>query len=174
MTFKIFGCNIHSINYSQLPSKFQDICHHKLSNFVFSMLGHLAETWGSRAVTWEGARRCGAPAGRSLDLTSKPIAVPQILFEVTVKERILKYLLWLEKQHWERSGVTLMCHMSPPESIFCPSWVFSVSVALEKMNNLVLVFPCRFQRLDYVYLNAGIMPNPQLNIKALFSGLFSR
>ncbi|XP_006749562.1 3-keto-steroid reductase isoform X1 [Leptonychotes weddellii] len=32
----------------------------------------------------------------------------------------------------------------------------------------------RFQRLDYVYLNAGIMPNPQLNIKALFSGLFSR
>ncbi|XP_005655434.1 3-keto-steroid reductase isoform X3 [Sus scrofa] len=32
----------------------------------------------------------------------------------------------------------------------------------------------RFQRLDYVYLNAGIMPNPQLNIKALFCSLFSR
>ncbi|XP_016048150.1 3-keto-steroid reductase/17-beta-hydroxysteroid dehydrogenase 7 isoform X2 [Erinaceus europaeus] len=32
----------------------------------------------------------------------------------------------------------------------------------------------RYQRLDYIYLNAGIMPNPQLNIKALFSGLFSR
>ncbi|XP_032174367.1 3-keto-steroid reductase isoform X1 [Mustela erminea] len=32
----------------------------------------------------------------------------------------------------------------------------------------------RFQRLDCVYLNAGIMPNPQLNIKALFSSLFSR
>ncbi|KAI5127357.1 3-keto-steroid reductase/17-beta-hydroxysteroid dehydrogenase 7 [Manis pentadactyla] len=32
----------------------------------------------------------------------------------------------------------------------------------------------RFQRLDYMYLNAGIMPNPQLNVKALFSGLFSR
>nr|XP_019787529.1 3-keto-steroid reductase isoform X2 [Tursiops truncatus]XP_030703283.1 3-keto-steroid reductase isoform X2 [Globicephala melas]XP_058898377.1 3-keto-steroid reductase/17-beta-hydroxysteroid dehydrogenase 7 isoform X2 [Kogia breviceps] len=32
----------------------------------------------------------------------------------------------------------------------------------------------RFQRFDYVYLNAGIMPNPQLNIKALFCGLFSR
>lgn len=32
----------------------------------------------------------------------------------------------------------------------------------------------RFQRLDYVYLNAGIMPNPQLNVRALFSGLFSR
>lgn len=31
----------------------------------------------------------------------------------------------------------------------------------------------RFQRLDYVYLNAGIMPNPQLNVRALFSGLFS-
>ncbi|XP_057585817.1 3-keto-steroid reductase/17-beta-hydroxysteroid dehydrogenase 7 isoform X3 [Hippopotamus amphibius kiboko] len=32
----------------------------------------------------------------------------------------------------------------------------------------------RFQRLDCVYLNAGIMPNPQLNLKALFCGLFSR
>ncbi|XP_058516936.1 3-keto-steroid reductase/17-beta-hydroxysteroid dehydrogenase 7 [Ochotona princeps] len=32
----------------------------------------------------------------------------------------------------------------------------------------------RFQRLDYIYLNAGIMPNPQLNVRALLSGLFSR
>ncbi|XP_037362493.1 3-keto-steroid reductase/17-beta-hydroxysteroid dehydrogenase 7 [Talpa occidentalis] len=32
----------------------------------------------------------------------------------------------------------------------------------------------RFQRLDYVYLNAGVMPKPQLNVKALFSSLFSR
>ncbi|MEJ1270319.1 hydroxysteroid (17-beta) dehydrogenase 7 [Cricetulus griseus] len=32
----------------------------------------------------------------------------------------------------------------------------------------------KFQRLDYLYLNAGIMPNPQLNIKAFFFGIFSR
>ncbi|XP_074122567.1 3-keto-steroid reductase/17-beta-hydroxysteroid dehydrogenase 7 [Sminthopsis crassicaudata] len=32
----------------------------------------------------------------------------------------------------------------------------------------------RFDRLDYLYVNAGIMPNPQLNLKALFFGLFSR
>ncbi|XP_006142310.1 3-keto-steroid reductase isoform X1 [Tupaia chinensis] len=32
----------------------------------------------------------------------------------------------------------------------------------------------RFQRLDYLYLNAGIMPNPRLNVKALISGFFSR
>lgn len=32
----------------------------------------------------------------------------------------------------------------------------------------------RFQRLDYLYLNAGIMPNPQLNLKAFFCGIFSR
>ncbi|XP_034786231.1 3-keto-steroid reductase/17-beta-hydroxysteroid dehydrogenase 7 isoform X1 [Pan paniscus] len=32
----------------------------------------------------------------------------------------------------------------------------------------------RFQRLDRIYLNAGIMPKPQLNIKALLFGLFSR
>ncbi|XP_070252310.1 3-keto-steroid reductase/17-beta-hydroxysteroid dehydrogenase 7 isoform X3 [Myotis yumanensis] len=32
----------------------------------------------------------------------------------------------------------------------------------------------RFQRLDYVYLNAGIMPSPHLNIGAVLSSLFSR
>ncbi|XP_076993524.1 3-keto-steroid reductase/17-beta-hydroxysteroid dehydrogenase 7 isoform X2 [Tamandua tetradactyla] len=32
----------------------------------------------------------------------------------------------------------------------------------------------KFQRLDHVYLNAGIMPNPRLNIKAFVTGLFSR
>ncbi|XP_036891090.1 3-keto-steroid reductase/17-beta-hydroxysteroid dehydrogenase 7 isoform X1 [Sturnira hondurensis] len=32
----------------------------------------------------------------------------------------------------------------------------------------------RFPRLDCVYLNAGIMPSPHLNVKALFSSLFSR
>ncbi|NWR81254.1 DHB7 reductase, partial [Centropus unirufus] len=32
---------------------------------------------------------------------------------------------------------------------------------------------CRFQHLDFVYLNAGIMPNPQVNFKALWHGLFT-
>ncbi|XP_015985237.2 3-keto-steroid reductase/17-beta-hydroxysteroid dehydrogenase 7 isoform X5 [Rousettus aegyptiacus] len=32
----------------------------------------------------------------------------------------------------------------------------------------------RFRRLDCVYLNAGIMPQPQLDVGALLSGLFSR
>ncbi|XP_012689612.1 3-keto-steroid reductase [Clupea harengus] len=31
----------------------------------------------------------------------------------------------------------------------------------------------RYNRLDYIYLNAGIMPNPQLDFKAFFKGLFS-
>ncbi|KAJ8357254.1 hypothetical protein SKAU_G00200480 [Synaphobranchus kaupii] len=31
----------------------------------------------------------------------------------------------------------------------------------------------RYNRLDYLYLNAGIMPNPQVDFKALFKGLFS-
>ncbi|XP_077463235.1 3-keto-steroid reductase/17-beta-hydroxysteroid dehydrogenase 7-like [Stigmatopora argus] len=34
-------------------------------------------------------------------------------------------------------------------------------------------FRLRFSRLDYVYLNAGIMPNPQFDFKAFFKGLFS-
>ncbi|XP_069793895.1 3-keto-steroid reductase/17-beta-hydroxysteroid dehydrogenase 7 [Narcine bancroftii] len=32
----------------------------------------------------------------------------------------------------------------------------------------------RYQRLDYLYLNAGIMPNPHFNLKAFLTGLFSR
>ncbi|XP_029136942.1 LOW QUALITY PROTEIN: 3-keto-steroid reductase [Labrus bergylta] len=31
----------------------------------------------------------------------------------------------------------------------------------------------RYNRLDYLYLNAGIMPNPQVDVKAFFRGLFS-
>ncbi|XP_074544419.1 3-keto-steroid reductase/17-beta-hydroxysteroid dehydrogenase 7-like isoform X2 [Halichoeres trimaculatus] len=32
----------------------------------------------------------------------------------------------------------------------------------------------RYSRIDFLYLNAGIMPNPQVDIKAFFKGLFSR
>ncbi|XP_053185631.1 3-keto-steroid reductase/17-beta-hydroxysteroid dehydrogenase 7-like [Scomber japonicus] len=32
----------------------------------------------------------------------------------------------------------------------------------------------RYSRIDFLYLNAGIMPNPQVDMKALFKGLFSR
>ncbi|XP_057714334.1 3-keto-steroid reductase isoform X3 [Corythoichthys intestinalis] len=32
----------------------------------------------------------------------------------------------------------------------------------------------RYERIDFLYLNAGIMPNPQVDIKAFFKGLFSR
>ncbi|XP_024135236.1 3-keto-steroid reductase isoform X1 [Oryzias melastigma] len=31
----------------------------------------------------------------------------------------------------------------------------------------------KYDRLDYLYLNAGIMPNPKFDIKAFFRGLFS-
>uniref|UniRef100_A0A2R9A275 Hydroxysteroid 17-beta dehydrogenase 7 n=1 Tax=Pan paniscus TaxID=9597 RepID=A0A2R9A275_PANPA len=55
-----------------------------------------------------------------------------------------------------------------------------VTIVQVDVSNLQSVFRAskelkqRFQRLDCIYLNAGIMPNPQLNIKALFFGLFSR
>ncbi|XP_054617690.1 3-keto-steroid reductase isoform X2 [Dunckerocampus dactyliophorus] len=32
----------------------------------------------------------------------------------------------------------------------------------------------RYKRIDFLYLNAGIMPNPQVDVKAFFKGLFSR
>uniref|UniRef100_A0A8C6WPN1 Hydroxysteroid (17-beta) dehydrogenase 7 n=1 Tax=Neogobius melanostomus TaxID=47308 RepID=A0A8C6WPN1_9GOBI len=34
-------------------------------------------------------------------------------------------------------------------------------------------FRLRYNRLDYLYLNAGIMPNPQFDVKAFFRGLLS-
>ncbi|KAM9689403.1 3-keto-steroid reductase/17-beta-hydroxysteroid dehydrogenase 7-like [Trichechus inunguis] len=55
-----------------------------------------------------------------------------------------------------------------------------VTIVQVDVSNLQSVFRAskelrqRFQRLDYVYLNAGIMPNPHLSIRGLFSGLFSR
>uniref|UniRef100_G3PUK8 3-keto-steroid reductase/17-beta-hydroxysteroid dehydrogenase 7 n=1 Tax=Gasterosteus aculeatus aculeatus TaxID=481459 RepID=G3PUK8_GASAC len=32
----------------------------------------------------------------------------------------------------------------------------------------------RYNRIDFLYLNAGIMPNPHIDLKAFFRGLFSR
>ncbi|KAG7524025.1 hypothetical protein JOB18_005942 [Solea senegalensis] len=32
----------------------------------------------------------------------------------------------------------------------------------------------RYNRIDFLYLNAGIMPNPQVDIRAFFKGLFSK
>lgn len=32
----------------------------------------------------------------------------------------------------------------------------------------------RYRRVDFLYLNAGIMPNPTVDIRAFFKGLFSR
>uniref|UniRef100_A0A3B4AJZ3 3-keto-steroid reductase/17-beta-hydroxysteroid dehydrogenase 7 n=1 Tax=Periophthalmus magnuspinnatus TaxID=409849 RepID=A0A3B4AJZ3_9GOBI len=34
-------------------------------------------------------------------------------------------------------------------------------------------FKLRYHRLDYLYLNAGIMPNPQFDVKAFFRGLLT-
>lgn len=38
----------------------------------------------------------------------------------------------------------------------------------------ILYLSYRYNKIDFLYLNAGIMPNPQVNVKALFRGLFSR
>ncbi|XP_056605625.1 3-keto-steroid reductase [Triplophysa dalaica] len=35
-------------------------------------------------------------------------------------------------------------------------------------------FKTKYKRLDYLYLNAGIMPNPRVDFKAFYKGLFSR
>ncbi|NXE04186.1 DHB7 reductase, partial [Lophotis ruficrista] len=48
--------------------------------------------------------------------------------------------------------------------------------ASRRVHPLTAVFfpsPRRFQHLDFVYLNAGIMPNPHVNFKALWHGLLT-
>ncbi|KAM4861138.1 3-keto-steroid reductase/17-beta-hydroxysteroid dehydrogenase 7 [Thomomys bottae] len=55
--------------------------------------------------------------------------------------------------------------------------VSTVQVDVSNLKSVIWaakVLKQRFQRLDYVYLNAGIMPSPQLNLKAVLSSLFSR
>lgn len=56
-------------------------------------------------------------------------------------------------------GLSLFMH--------CSSWL---DVGLNGWH----MFFHRYSRIDFLYLNAGIMPNPQVNVKAFFKGLFSR
>ncbi|KAK4819576.1 hypothetical protein QYF61_008253 [Mycteria americana] len=54
--------------------------------------------------------------------------------------------------------------------------VSTVEVDLGNLASVLRVareLRCRFQRLDFVYLNAGIMPNPHVNFKALWHGLLT-
>lgn len=44
---------------------------------------------------------------------------------------------------------------------------------LTRSNPAPVLSSRRFQRLDFVYLNAGIMPNPHVNFKALWHGLLT-
>ncbi|XP_011375345.1 3-keto-steroid reductase isoform X5 [Pteropus vampyrus] len=60
----------------------------------------------------------------------------------------------------------------------CPSaQITSVQVDVSDLRSVLRAaaeLRRRFQRLDCVYLNAGIMPQPQLDVSALLLGFFSR
>ncbi|KAF7665256.1 hypothetical protein LDENG_00149530 [Lucifuga dentata] len=45
--------------------------------------------------------------------------------------------------------------------------------SISSVINAACEVKLRYSRLDYLYLNAGIMPNPQFDVKAFFKGLFS-
>ena len=42
------------------------------------------------------------------------------------------------------------------------------------LQSLIWIDYRRYNRLDFLYLNAGIMPNPQFDVGAFFKGLLSR
>ncbi|XP_072297285.1 3-keto-steroid reductase/17-beta-hydroxysteroid dehydrogenase 7-like isoform X1 [Eucyclogobius newberryi] len=46
--------------------------------------------------------------------------------------------------------------------------------SVKSVLNAAQEVKARYSRVDCLYLNAGIMPNPQVDFKALFKGLFSR
>lgn len=46
--------------------------------------------------------------------------------------------------------------------------------SVESVLDAAKVVKARYNRIDFLYLNAGIMPNPQVDIRAFFKGLFSR
>lgn len=62
-------------------------------------------------------------------------------------------------------------------SALCPTGSPSACIAFQQTPLSCYSFLCssphRFQRLDFVYLNAGIMPNPHVNFKALWRGLLT-
>ncbi|XP_036410667.1 3-keto-steroid reductase isoform X1 [Megalops cyprinoides] len=72
-------------------------------------------------------------------------------------------------QRAEAARTALMVSYSDAHITLLHLDVGSVSSVLKAAQEVKL----RYNRLDCLYLNAGIMPNPQVDIKALFKGLFS-
>uniref|UniRef100_A0AAZ3PUB6 Uncharacterized protein n=1 Tax=Oncorhynchus tshawytscha TaxID=74940 RepID=A0AAZ3PUB6_ONCTS len=63
-------------------------------------------------------------------------------------------------------------HQLHPAAVACIVGGFVVNQLESQLANKVLWRVCvspRYNRLDYLYLNAGIMPNPQLDVKAMFA-----
>uniref|UniRef100_A0AAQ5YWX5 3-keto-steroid reductase/17-beta-hydroxysteroid dehydrogenase 7 n=1 Tax=Amphiprion ocellaris TaxID=80972 RepID=A0AAQ5YWX5_AMPOC len=46
--------------------------------------------------------------------------------------------------------------------------------SVQSVLNAAQEIKSRYSRIDFLYLNAGIMPNPQVDVRAFFKGLFSR
>ncbi|XP_047446362.1 3-keto-steroid reductase/17-beta-hydroxysteroid dehydrogenase 7-like [Mugil cephalus] len=46
--------------------------------------------------------------------------------------------------------------------------------SVQSVLNAAKEVKARYSRIDFLYLNAGIMPNPQVSVTAFFKGLFSR
>ncbi|NXY72927.1 DHB7 reductase, partial [Glareola pratincola] len=94
-------------------------------------------------------------ATRDLILASHPAAqVSTVEVDLGNLASVLRVARELRCRYW---GSVL--HPWTPLFTICPSPLCSSSH--------------RFQRLDFVYLNAGIMPNPHVNFKALWHGLLT-
>ncbi|XP_043989109.1 3-keto-steroid reductase/17-beta-hydroxysteroid dehydrogenase 7-like [Gambusia affinis] len=63
----------------------------------------------------------------------------------------------------------LACHAGARVDLLCLD-VGSARSVLSAAEEL----KARYRRVDFLYLNAGIMPNPTVDIRAFFKGLFSR
>uniref|UniRef100_A0A3Q3EHL2 3-keto-steroid reductase/17-beta-hydroxysteroid dehydrogenase 7 n=1 Tax=Labrus bergylta TaxID=56723 RepID=A0A3Q3EHL2_9LABR len=81
----------------------------------------------------------------------------------------------LLSQDTEGLQLCLACrNMRKTQAARSPSCRWTPAASHPRGHVVDVYFMCSvYNRLDYLYLNAGIMPNPQVDVKAFFRGLFS-
>lgn len=113
-----------------------------------------------------------AQSARAALLTSHPTAQVALLQMDTSSITSVLSAAQEVKLRWEDRLTAAWCSNthSDPNSHMC----FMYIRKLQNKIAMTLFVNRRYNRLDYLYLNAGIMPNPQFDVKAFFKGLFSR
>uniref|UniRef100_H3AV50 3-keto-steroid reductase/17-beta-hydroxysteroid dehydrogenase 7 n=1 Tax=Latimeria chalumnae TaxID=7897 RepID=H3AV50_LATCH len=91
---------------------------------------------------------------------------------LSVDDQIHLCLACRNMQRAETARAALLCSHPGADIALLKVDVGSLKSVLEAAKELKQ--SKRYRRLDYLYLNAGIMPNPRIDFNAFINGLFSR